>query len=108
MMTSFHELGVSPSGGPIVRGNKGAIPALARLSPDAFSRLSQLSVEDALHSSRPEGTLIGSPLYPLERVRQHKSTLDEVGLKLVQSLPGLSSLTALVISDDSTTTIIPL
>jgi len=81
---------------------------LGRASPDAFRRLSRFSVEDALYNLMPEETLKGSALHPLERARRHENALDEVDLKLIQSLPMLSSLTALVINDVSMTTIAPL
>lgn len=73
-------------------------------SPDGFSRLSRLSIEDSIYNASPQETLSGSLFHPLERARRHNNTFNEMDLRVVQSLPMVSSLTALVINDAGTTT----
>ena len=80
---------------------------LSRTSPDGFSRLSRLSIEDCRYNAKPEEVVKDSPLYTLERARLHENTLDEVDLKAVESLSMLSSLTALVINAARMTTSVP-
>jgi len=74
-MTSFHTLDVADLWRSYCTRKQG------HASPNAYSRLSRFSVEDALHNLRPEETLIGLSLHPLECALQHKNTLDGVSIK---------------------------